>query len=46
MFPDILSIAPHFYPMAYVVLLSPIIGGSKGRSSKLQNRTFYLGEPP
>jgi len=41
-----LSIAPHFYPIPYAVLLSPIIAGPKGRSSVLQNRTFYFREPP
>jgi hypothetical protein len=44
----VLSIAPHFYPICFGKCCPSFtyIGGPKGMSSTLKNRTFYFGEPP
>jgi len=47
-FPNILSIDLTFIPCVMATLNPPFtyIGGPKERSSVLQNKTFYFGEPP
>jgi hypothetical protein len=48
-FPNMFSIAPHFYPICFGKCCPPMktyIGGLKGRNTMLQNRTFYVREPP
>jgi len=48
MYPKEFPIAPHFYPISFGKCCSLFtnIGGPRGRNSMIQNRTFYLGEPP
>jgi hypothetical protein len=43
-FPNMFSIAPHFYPLCLGECCPPFtdIGGRKGRNSILQNRRFYF----
>jgi len=47
-FPNMFSIAPHFYPICFGKCYPPFtyIGGPKERITILQNRAFYFGEPP
>ncbi len=47
-FPNMFSIAPHFYPICFGKCFPPFthVGGRKGRNAILQNRTFYYREPP
>jgi hypothetical protein len=45
--PKTSPIAPHLCPYVLAKCCPPFtyLGGSKGRNSILQNRTFYFGEP-
>jgi len=47
-FPNIFSIAPHFYPICFGKCCPPFTyrTGPKGRNFVVQNRTFYSGETP
>jgi len=47
-FPNMFSIAPHFYPICFGTCSPPFtyIGGPKGRNYILQNKTFCFGESP
>jgi hypothetical protein len=47
-FPNMFSIARHFYPLCFGKCCRPFtyIGGPKGRNSTLHNRRFYLVKLP
>jgi len=45
-FPNMVSIVAHFYPICFGKCCPPFIDGPNRRNTILQNRTFHFGEPP